>query len=78
MKHSIVSLFSGDIRTGRLFSISIAAAALLLPPLAFAESAAIKPLSSNLGQTCTQNAYGVDNALDALRCGSVHGSLRSL
>lgn len=79
MKHSIVSLFPGDIRTVRLFSISTVATALLLPAFVFAESpAALKPLSSNLGQTCTQNAYGVDNALDALRCGSVHGSLRSL
>lgn len=79
MKHSIVSLFPRDILTGRFFSISTVAVALLSPTFAFAESpAAIKPLSSNLGQTCTQNAYGVDNALDAFRCGSVHGSLRSL
>ncbi|PWC22655.1 TonB-dependent receptor [Brenneria nigrifluens] len=63
----------------RLFSGCAVATAVLLHASAFAESpAAVKPISSNLGQTCTQNAYGVENPLDALRCGSVHGSLRTL
>lgn len=79
MKNSIVSLFPRDISAARLFSSSVAAAAMLLHVSAFADSTTVvKPVSSNLGQSCTQNAYGVENALDALRCGSVHGSLRTL